>query len=167
VTQIRVAFDQHVTLPANPTDAFRLVRQGDGATAILRAAVDDTGSATVVTLTFTGGAVDVASLADGVYTLTVPAGKVGGPNGSLDGNGDGVNGDDFVLVGNVATNKLFRLFGDVNGDATVNAVDLTAFRSAFGTSTTGALSPFDANGDGVINVLDLAAFRIHFGSILP
>src|SRR5262249_59862044 len=84
VTQIRVAFDQHVRLPANPADAFRLVRQGDGAAVTLHAVVDDTGAATVVTLTFTGGAVDGASLADGRYTLTVLAAMVGGPNGALD-----------------------------------------------------------------------------------
>src|SRR5439155_1918771 len=73
VTQIRVAFDQHVTLPANPGDAFRLVRQPDGAAVTLSGFVDDTGAGTVVTFTFVGGAVDGVSLADGRYTLTVLA----------------------------------------------------------------------------------------------
>src|SRR5262249_36126897 len=94
VTQIRVAFDQHVTLPANPADAFRLVRQGDGAAVALAATVDDTGAGTVVTLTFTAGAVEGASLADGRYTLTVLAGRVGSPNGALDGDNNGQAGGD-------------------------------------------------------------------------
>ena len=38
--------------------AFRLVRQGDGATVALTADVDDLGASTVVTLNFVGGAVD-------------------------------------------------------------------------------------------------------------
>src|SRR5207248_156655 len=143
VTRIQVAFDQHVTLPTNPADAFRLVRQGDGAAVVLSAIADDSGAGTVVTLTFTGGAVEPSlltnpSLADGVYTLTVLAGQVGSPNGVLDGNGDGAGGDNFVLAGDPATNKLFRLSGAVNGDAAVNGLDLTAFRAAFGGSTVGA-----------------------------
>src|SRR5439155_6973258 len=52
VTRIQVAFDQHVLLPANPADAFRLVRQVDGAAVALAAAVDNSGAGTVVTLNF-------------------------------------------------------------------------------------------------------------------
>src|SRR5262249_35061611 len=65
VPQIKIAFDQHVLLPANPADAFGLVRQSDSASVLLRATVVDTGAGTVVTLTFVGGAVDGVSLADG------------------------------------------------------------------------------------------------------
>src|SRR5262249_47517667 len=150
-------------LPDNPADAFRLVRQGDGAVVSLRALVDDTGDGTVVTLQFDGAAVEGRSLADGRYTLTVAADKVSGKNGALDGDGDGQAGGDFVLVGDPATNKLFRLFGDANGDGVVNGLDLAAFRQVFGTSQLFG-SPFDFNGDGVINGLDLAAFRVRFGT---
>ena len=171
VTQIQVTFDQHVVLPQDAAQAFRLSRQGDGAAVNLIADVDDLGAGTVVTLHFASGAVEASllnnpSLADGVYTLTVKGAQIGGTNGPLDINGDGV-GDDFVVAGNTTTNKLFRLFGDFNGDGTVNAVDLAAFRTAFGTISIGTLSPFDVNGDGVINVSDLTAFRNRFGVILP
>src|SRR5262249_15296378 len=144
VTQVRVAFDQHVTLPANPADAFRLVRQGDGAPVALAATVDDTGAGTVVTLTFTAGAVEARSLADGPYTLSVLAGRVGGPSGALDGDGDGQAGGDFVLAGNPATNKLFRLFGDADGSGNVDTLDLFRLFQAFGTPPPPG-SPFDAN----------------------
>ena len=68
-----------------------------------------------------------------------------------------------MLAGNPA-NGMFRPFGDVNGDATVNGLDLAAFRAALGTFTLFG-SPFDVNGDGVINILDLTAFRASFGKI--
>jgi len=166
VTQVRVAFDEHVTLPANPADAFRLVRQGDGAAVQVAAGVDDSGSGTAVTLTFVGGAVEGASLADGRYTLTVLAAQVSTVNGVLDGDGDGQAGGDMVEAGDPATNKLFRLFGDANGDGAVNGLDLAAFRAAFGTIASDAayVSFLDANGDGAINGLDLAQFRTRFGT---
>src|SRR5262249_56761925 len=125
--------DEHATRPPTRAAACGLARQSDGADVTLSSAVDNTGSSTVVTLTFTGGAVDGASLADGRYTLTVLAAQVGGANGALDGDGNGTRGDDFVMVGDPATNKLFRMFGDVNGDGAVNGADLAAFRTAFGT----------------------------------
>ncbi len=169
VTQLRVAFDRHVTLPANPADAFRLVRRGDGAAVTLRAVVDDSGSGTVVTLTFTGGAVDVASLADGRYTLTVLAGQVSGPNGPLDGDGDGVAGGDFVLAGDPASNRLFRLFGDGDGNGVVDAQDLFRFAGTFGHAAPDPadLAAFDVNGDGAVDAVDLFAFAGDFGKALP
>jgi hypothetical protein len=168
VTQIRIDFDQHVILPANPADAFRLIRQSDGAVAVVHATVDDTGAGTAVTLTFIGGAVDGVSLADGRYTLTVLAAKVvdPGPNGALlDGDGNGTGGDNFVLAGS-PSNGLFRLFGDVNGDGAVNGLDLSVFRTAFGTAlgSPGYVPFLDVNGDGAINGLDLAAFHARFGT---
>jgi Dockerin type I domain len=166
VTQLRVAFDQHVTLPANPAGAFRLIRQGDGAAVQVSAAVDDSGTGTVVTLTFIGGAIEGVSLADGRYTLTVLAGQVSTVNGLLDGDGDGQAGGDLVERGDPASNKLFRLFGDVNGDGAVNGLDLTVFRSTFGAALTDAnyATFLDVNGDGAINGLDLAQFRDRFGA---
>jgi hypothetical protein len=64
---------------------------------------------------------------------------------------------------------LFRLFGDVNGDKTVNGLDLALFRNAFGTSlgNPNYVDYLDQNGDGTINGLDLAVFRTHFGTTLP
>jgi len=168
VTRIQVRFDQHVALPADAAAAFRLGRQGDGAAVVLHAEVDDLGAGTVVTLSFTGGAVDPSmmndpSLADGRYTLTVQSGQVGGPNGSLDGDGNGAGGDDFVLAG-TAANKLFRLFGDATGDGVVDLVDLQRFRAAFNASfpSPAYMAFLDLDGNGVIDLTDLAAFRSRF-----
>ena len=64
---------------------------------------------------------------------------------------------------------LFRLYGDVNGSKSVNGLDMTAFRTAFGTAIgdAGYGSYLDFNGDGVINGADLVEFRKRFGSMLP
>jgi hypothetical protein len=103
------------------------------------------------------------SLADGRYTLTMVSENVHDSLGTaLDGDGDGQAGGDNV-------SHLFRLLGDVNGDGTVNGLDLTAFRNAFGTIFTDAnyVSFLDVNGDGVINGSGLTEFRNRFGVILP
>src|SRR5262245_52068347 len=45
--------------------------------------------------------------------VAVIAAQVTGPGGSLDGNGNGVGGDNYVLTGDPAVApRLFRLFGD-------------------------------------------------------
>lgn len=164
VTQLQITFDQHVILPANPVDAFRLARQGDGAVVTLRAAVDDTATGTIVTLQFAGLATEGNSLADGRYTFTAVAGQISDKDGALDGDGDGIGGDDFVFVGNTTTNKLFRLFGDASGDGTVNSTDFAMFRIFFGLGA----SIFDFNNDDQTNSNDFAEFRKRFGiSIAP
>jgi hypothetical protein len=64
---------------------------------------------------------------------------------------------------------LFRIYGDVNGDQTVNGLDFGFFRNAFGTQTGDAnyLNYLDINGDGVINGFDFGQFRTRFGTTLP
>ena len=73
-----------------------------------------------------------------------------------------------VIVGD-QTATLHRLFGDVNGDRAVNGLDLTAFRTAFGSTSVDPnyLSCLDQNGDGAINGLDLVQFRTRFGTVMP
>lgn len=157
VTSLLVTFDSPVTLPANKADAFQLRRQSDSALVGLTA--NQSGNA--VTLTFNSGtSVDFGSLADGLYTLKVVAAKVN--SGNFDGNNDGTTGDDYQLIGDPATNKLFRLFGDADGNATVNSDDFAAFRSFFG--VTGPA--FDFDGNGVVNSDDFAEFRKRFGITL-
>jgi hypothetical protein len=166
VTQVQISFDEHVVLSDNPADAFRLVRQGDGAVVTLRAIVDDSGDGTIVTLQFAGAATQGTSLADGRFILTALAGQISGKNGALDGDGDGQPGGNFTFGD---SSGLFRFFGDANGDQVVNGLDLGLFRSAFGTAIGDAnfVGFLDFNGDGVINGLDLGQFKLHFGSALP
>lgn len=162
VTTVKVSFSQHVTLSATPASAFQLNRVSDNAIVNLAASVDDSGTGTAVTLTFTGGAVDANSLADGRYTLAVRASQINGPGGKLDGNGDGAGGDDFAMVGTPA-NGLFRLFGDADGNGAVEMLDFAAFQMDFGSGS----DVFDSDGDGDVDVLDFSRFRVHFGSFVP
>jgi uncharacterized protein (TIGR03118 family) len=178
VTQLQVTFDQHVNLPADAADAFHLSRISDGAGVNLTAAVDDFGAATVVTFDFIGGAVEPAtlpfsrqSLADGRYQLTVLSAEVDGPNGALDGAGTGIPGVDYhspadTLGGGPGQLRLYRLFGDANGDGVVDPVDLNRFRSTFNVNSTSPLyvAFLDANQDNVVDPVDLDRFRLRFNT---
>jgi len=89
------------------------------------------GGKTVVTLSgFSGTQTSAGSLIDGRYTLTALASQITTATGQqLDGNGDGTPGDDFVFAdsGTTTGNQLYRLYGDANGDRTVNAADLATY----------------------------------------
>jgi hypothetical protein len=140
-------------LPGSPADAFQVKRQSDNAVVGLATSV----SGNNVTLTFTGEQVEFGSLADGRYTLAVLASQIV----NLDGDGNGTPGDDYTLVGTPA-NGLFRLFGDADGDGTVNSTDFLAFRLAF-------LSPsaaFDFDGSGTVDSSDFLAFRLRFLQVI-
>jgi hypothetical protein len=160
VKGVTVTFSQVVTIG---TGAFTVRRSSDAATVGLIVTPTVANGQTVVSLTFTGPDVTAGSLADGNYTLTVAGALVTDETGQpLDGDGDGRAGGDYVLSPSAG---LYRLFGDANGDRTVNVADLTLFRSAFGTAAGGVgfNAAFDFDGDGVINTTDLTEFRSRYG----
>jgi ribonuclease/Dockerin type I domain len=102
------------------------------------------------------------SLIDGRYTLAIDAAQVQSSVTGLafDGNADGTPGDNFVMVGDPATNKLFRLFGDANGDGSVGANDFVLFRQFFN----GADGIFDFDGDGFVSASDFVQFKNRFNT---
>jgi len=162
VSSLKVTFDSKVSFDGSPASAFQLTRQSDNAPVALSANVDPSG--TFVTLTFTGGAIDLGgSLADGRYTLKILANHFGGLG--FDGDGDGLAetspADDYVLVG-TPVNGLFRLFGDADGNGTINSTDFASFRTFFGIGP----SYFDFNNDGQTNSNDFAEFRKRFGLMI-
>jgi len=162
ITSLTVNFDQVVTLPLNPADAFVLSRQGGGSVTLSAAVMNSPN--TVATLTFTGGSVDFGSLADGRYTLTILSSMVTGAGGNLDGDGNNVGGDDYVLESAASPappTNIFRLFGDSTGDGAVTSVDFAEFRSFFGLPGPGSI--FDFNGDNLTNSDDFSEFRKRFG----
>lgn len=157
VTSLTLTFNQVVTFAnGEPASAFRLMRTGSSQLVGLKAST----TGTVVTLTFTGPQTEIGtnSLLDGTYDLTIRA--IPFIAEGFDGDGNGVPGDDYMLVGNKA-NGLFRLFGDADGNGSVDFTDFLAFRSAFG--STGP-SPFDYDGDNQVNFTDFLAFRFRFGT---
>ena len=65
-------------------------------------------------------------------------------------DGDSTGGDNHTFVGDPATNKLFRLYGEINGDGSVDAADFVQFRQYFG----GVNNAFDFDGDGTVSASD-------------
>ena len=110
---------------------------------------------TIATLTFSGTGTTAGSLDDGHYSLTILDSITDAVGNALDGDGDG-------SAGGNATDDFFRLFGDINGDRTVNIIDFFQFRNAFGNSELD--ERFDFNGDGTVNILDFFQFRSRFGT---
>jgi hypothetical protein len=157
VTSLTVTFSGRVTFTGPAVAAFQLARTGPGGTlGNVTLAVDLSGSTatqTIARLTFSGPLTEGAnSLVDGNYTLTILSSQVKGG-----------------LLGGDTASSLFRLFGDVNGDRTVNGLDFAALRNAFGASAADAnyRSDLDFNDDGAVNALDLNAFRARLGVTLP
>jgi predicted outer membrane repeat protein len=164
VTSLTVTFNSHVTFSGAVSAAFTLVNATKSNQPVtIAAATDDSGSGTAVTLTFVGGSVDLGgSLSDGRYNLSILANGFSGAG--FDGNGDGIAQgspiDDFTEVGSPTTgDKLFRYYGDINGDGTVSASDFILFRQFFG----GVNPAFDFNGDGSVAASDFIQFRLRFG----
>ena len=85
------------------------------------------------------------------------------------GSGESVydlNADGLADVGDVdyMIREVFNTeYGDFNLDGIVNATDLSALRSSFG--STGAYADGDLNGDGLVSATDLAILRHYFGFI--
>jgi hypothetical protein len=150
VRSLTVTFDQPVMFSGEPAGAF-VVRRGSE-TVALSAAVA-TGTATTVTLTFSGAGTQFGSLADGRYTVTVLSSQVLGIE-ALDGDADGLAGGDYVA-------NFHRLFGDSNGDARVDSVDFLAFRLGLGMNN----PAFDYDGDGIVGPADFLQFRLRFMAV--
>ena len=157
VTSLTVTFSGQVTFTGPAVAAFQLARTGPGSTlGNVTLTVDLSGSTaaqTIALLTFSGPLTEGANaLIDGNYTLTILSSQVNGG-----------------LLGGDSVTSFFRLFGDVNGDRSVDGLDLFGFRIAFGAVSTDAhyLSFLDFNGDGAINGADLTQFRKRFGTSLP
>ncbi|MFL5330104.1 MAG: dockerin type I repeat-containing protein [Gemmataceae bacterium] len=67
---------------------------------------------------------------------------------------------------NEVVGSLHSLYGDVNGDRTVDQADYEAFRSALGTNASQRNYAWylDVNHDSSINIVDYVAFRANLGT---
>ncbi len=159
LSSITITFSGPVILPANPADAFELVKQG-GSRVGLNVAVSLVAGKTVAVLTFTGPDIIGRSLADGNYTLTIHGDKIrDGSDQNLDGDANGTAGGNRV-------DAFFRLFGDSDGNGVVDDVDFWPIIRAFGkrSGDPGFLSYFDYDGNGVIDLpVDYTQFSLRFG----
>jgi autotransporter-associated beta strand protein len=186
VRSIIVTFSDAVTFAggnANAANAITLQQVQNGLNVGLTAMVgSDAQNHTTVTLTFSGNDIDsfsvqgnantVAgpSLADGRYTLSIDGSQITGSNNvKLDGAGNGTAGSQYVSApdsfgGNGP--KLYRLYGDVNGDGVDDSTDLGQVRATFNANNSqmNYIAFLDANNDGVFDSTDLGQFRTRFNS---
>jgi hypothetical protein len=172
VKSITVSFNQAVTIDLN---AFVLQhRVGTTLTSFSASDLTITVATTTVngkteaTLTFSGTLIIGDSLFDGNWQLTVLADHVHAGGKTLDGNGDGTAGDNYVKGANAADN-FFRLFGDTSGNRNVNVLEFNQFRLTNGLSSSSPSydARFDFQSNNSVNVLDFNAFRTRYGTTLP
>jgi len=107
---------------------------------------------TKITLSFTGVETEFGSLKDGNYQLNIGAGltHAGGTLGSA------------FTYGGVAGHKFYRLFGDADGNRTINSIDYNALLASFGSND----PKFDINMSGTVDSVDYNALLVRFGSTL-
>jgi hypothetical protein len=187
IDSLTITFSEAVTFTGAIANAFSLSRNSapppdpgaeqGGVTGLVNLSAVQAGN--VVTLTFNNagpnpingvglpnvvGNPPTMSLPDGRYTLTIDHTQVVGLGGNM--------ASDYVLASApapAAPTNIFRLFGDVNGDGTVSALDfdgaagLIGFRQAFG----GTDHRFDYSGVGSVTADDFRLFRFHFGGTVP
>jgi hypothetical protein len=123
-------------------------------------------------VTPSGGAINGGStqaLNDGNYFLTIDGSKM------TDTLGAQVDAAGLGTAGSMATIEFYRLFGDFNGDRTVDYIDQNQFRQANGGNATGTAaqiaqwrkySYFDYDGNGLINGTDFTQFLNRRGTTL-
>ena len=85
---------------------------------------------------------------------------------SLDGDNDGVAGGNYRF--GAEADKFFRYFGDSDGNRSVNAIDLAAYRGTHNkrAGQPGYLDYFDFNDDDLVNSLDYSQFVSHYNKTL-
>jgi autotransporter-associated beta strand protein len=166
VTDLTVTFSGPVDFAGPIASAFILERAGGGAVSF-QASASVVNGVTIVTLNnFTGSETEFGSLRDGRYTLTALASQITVGGLQLDGDGNGIGGDNFTFGD---SQGLFRFFGDINGDRHVDIADFALFSSTFNLSAgqTGFLAAFDFNSDGHIDIADFGQFSVRFFTTLP
>ncbi len=117
--------------------------------------------ANTAALTFPGVAGPPAGiLADGNYTAVIAASGVADVAGNmLDGNSNGVGGDNFLF-------NFFVLAGDANRSRSVSLDDFTILAANFGFSPRN-FAQGDFSYDGMVNLNDFTILAANFGQSLP
>jgi hypothetical protein len=150
VRSITLTFANPITSPLSTVLAgLSLTRASDGLSVFLSGTLDSSG--TVLTLTFTGtnstavgSTIIGGSLPDGRYTLSY--------------------GGTPLLT----SSQLWRLYGDLQGTASVNSADVTAFNTAYGVNGTRVGMPnynvyLDYYANVLMNITDKQQFQSRIG----
>jgi hypothetical protein len=165
VTSITIRFNHaDIATPADTNAYCQLKRLSDNAVVTLGLGGPhgpDTVNSLTYGLTFKAGPLENKSLADGVYVLTFLSAQITDETGQhLDGNGDGIGGDDYVSPTTEGDpNRIFRLFGDANGDGRIDLLDFAQFRTAYNKPSLA----FDFDGNGTVDMQDFTQFQSRYG----
>jgi VCBS repeat-containing protein len=147
VRSITITFDTLVTFDLG---AFRVARS-DGVAATLTKVVTQANGETRVVLTFSGLGTGGGSLGDGNWTLRVFKARV-----------HRADHRPQVMEADVLQ-QFYRLYGDANGDRTVDATDQLAFQAALALPDPTGLATFDYNRDGLLSGTDQTQFNRRLG----
>lgn len=150
ILKIQVVFTEFLNQD-NLHTAFKITRQSDSEEI---GCINVAPCGSVVTLRFSKCLTDYGSLQDGEYILTIDHTKI---KSVVDG---------AMMANDYTSQPFYRLFGDSNGDRTVDGTDYGEFGNAYNTTypNNGYQYHFDFNGDGVIDASDLAEFNSRFGT---
>jgi hypothetical protein len=143
--RLRVAFSKDVSATLRADD-LRLVDLGTGAM-IDPASIAVTYDPASNTATFTFPGLPGGALPIGRYRATLVASGISSGGIALDGNADGVAGDDYAF-------DFIALPGDATGDGVVNFDDLLVLAKNYNKSGV-TLAQGDFTGDGLVNFDDL------------
>ncbi|HZL35248.1 MAG TPA: dockerin type I domain-containing protein [Tepidisphaeraceae bacterium] len=164
VRNMILSFNQPVQLSAASLSLSLLNTGGSGlnngsaptplAASVMASATSPDGGATwIIAIADSSANSDsTGSLKDGIYSLVINSAALTGPNSATS------------LIGGNKTTTFHRLFGDINGDGTVNLTDYRAFKATYLSSAgnPGFVADFDANNDGTINLVDYRAFKNNY-----
>lgn len=151
VKSLTLSFDQPVTLSAG---AIVLMRRGtSGSVNVPFTLSPATGAATVFTLTFNTQA--NGSLDDGVYDLILAQSAVR-------------NASNQPMGTTTTTYSFYRLYGDFDGNGTVDFNDFLRLQNAFGATTGGSNydAAIDGDSNGTIDFNDFLSLQNNFGRSL-
>lgn len=164
IDEFVIVFDSAVDVDWSHGDLITLVNRNTQAEVNVVATLESANGATQIRVRFAAGpsvesATNSPSLADGNYELTLNASRISLGGEALDGDGNGVGGDDYVF-GTQASDQFFRLFGDQDGDRDVDSEDYDAFVAAL-LSTAGSGNfdaRFDSDDDGDVDGKDYGSY---------
>jgi hypothetical protein len=176
LTKLVVTFDTAVTIDA--PGAFVVRNRNTNTFAAIRVAtVTNSSGKTVATITFASVAnvttrASANSLVDGNYELQIYGSLITSLTGQkVDAakNGNSFGSND--VFGDEALDRFFRLFGDLDGDRDVDALDNAQFKptlnSTLVANPTIYKAEFDFDGDGDIDALDNLRFRQNLNKTMP
>ena len=159
VTSIQIFFTSAVDTTLLKS-AFSLIRTGlpnkvAGDNAVIgNISVAISANGMVATLTFSGANTEGGSLADGNWKLSIDHTKVVS------------NGEE--MAADYQESGIKRLFGDLDGNGSVDSTDLGLFGMTFGLATSNLqfMASCDGDANGIDDSIDLGGFGTRFGSTL-